>query len=134
MHDIPELDRKGLRDFGLMFAVFIGGLFGLFFPWLADYGWPIWPWIIAAIMVTWALAAPMTLNGFYHVWMRFGLAIGAVVTAVILAIVFYGVVLPTGLLMRMAGNDPMARKLNGNAKTYRVTSKPPSKENMERPF
>ena len=45
---IPDIDRKGLREFGLLMAAVIGVLFGDFFPWLFDKGWPTWPWIIAA--------------------------------------------------------------------------------------
>jgi hypothetical protein len=35
-HKIPELDRKGLREFGLMTGAVVVVIFGLFFPWLLE--------------------------------------------------------------------------------------------------
>jgi hypothetical protein len=40
-HVIPELDRKGLRDFGLVTGSIVAVLFGLFFPWLLERAWPL---------------------------------------------------------------------------------------------
>ena len=37
-HVIPELDKKGLRQFGLMAGGFVIGIFGLLFPWLKECG------------------------------------------------------------------------------------------------
>ena len=39
-HKIPVLDRKGLREFGLVTGGIIAGLFGLFFPWLIERPFP----------------------------------------------------------------------------------------------
>ena len=36
MHEIAELSRKQLRDFGLLMGGMIAGLFGLFLPWLFE--------------------------------------------------------------------------------------------------
>ena len=45
--DIPELDRAGLRKFGLTTGAIVALLFGLFLPWLFDFGLPRWPWMLA---------------------------------------------------------------------------------------
>lgn len=42
-HEIPELDRKGLRQFGLVTGGIVAGLFGLLFPWLLERALPLWP-------------------------------------------------------------------------------------------
>ena len=41
-HPIPQLDRKGLREFGLVTGVIVIVLFGLFFPWVLERAWPAW--------------------------------------------------------------------------------------------
>ena len=46
--EIPELDRKGLRNFAWMFAAVVASLFGLILPWLLSRDWPWEPWVIAA--------------------------------------------------------------------------------------
>ncbi len=134
MHDIPELDKKGLRHFGLVTAAIVVVLFGGLLPWLFGFNFPRWPWIFAAVLGSWALIAPNSLNRPYKLWMRFGMLLGAVMNRVILSVVFFIVVLPTGILMRMFGKDPMARKLDNKQESYRVESTPTAPDRMDRPF
>jgi hypothetical protein len=133
-HEIPELDTPGLRRFGLIFAVIIAGLFGVLFPLVFGAGFAWWPWIVGAFFAGWSLLAPATLNGFYHLWMRFGLVMNAIVTRVVLGFVYYVVILPTGLIMRLRGKDPMQRRTHTPDKTYRVESTSSEPEQMRKPF
>ncbi len=71
-HPIPELDRKGLREFGLTTGAIIAALFGALFPWLLERAFPLWPWIILLVLGGWALVAPASLRPVYRLWMRFG--------------------------------------------------------------
>ena len=59
-----------------------------------------------AVFLAWGLIAPLTIEPFYKLWMRFGLLLNAVMSRIILGIVYYLVVLPTGLSMKMKGSDP----------------------------
>ncbi len=133
-HIIPELDRKGLREFGLVTGGIIAGLFGLFFPWLLSRPYPYGPWIIAAVLVGWGLAAPMTLRALYRAWMRLALVLSRITTPIIMAVVYFLVITPVAFIMRIVGHDPMARRFDKNAKSYRIRSEKPSKDQMERPF
>ncbi len=132
--DIPSLDRRGLRNFGLMMAGFIAVLFGLGFPWLLGRPLPWWPWLVATAFLVWSLAAPITLNPVYRVWMRFGLVLNAIMSRVVLGLVYYLAVLPTGVIMRLAGKDPMRRRRDPGLDSYRVPSHKSARENMEKPF
>ena len=134
MHEIVDLDRKGLRHFGLVTGGMVALLFGLFFPWLLNSKIPLWPWIIAAVLSLWGLAAPMSLQPVYRIWMKLGLLLSRVTTPVILGIVFYLMIWPMGLAMRIFKGDPMARQLDDAATSYRVASHKAPKQNMERPF
>ena len=134
MHEIPELDRKGLRDFGLVTGGIFVALFGLFFPWVLELSFPAWPWVLGGILAIWGLAAPATLRPIYRVWMKFGLLLSKITTPIVLGIVFFLVIFPTGLVMRSFGRDPMRRQIDSDATSYRVPSTRSPKENMERPF
>ncbi len=134
MHDIPKLDRKGLREFALVTGGILALLFGLFFPWLLEKSYPLWPWIVAGVLGAWGLAAPMSLQPVYHGWMKFGLLLSRVTTPLILGIVFYGVIMPMGLVMRLMGRDPMMRRFDDAAESYRVIHEKPPRKNVERPF
>ena len=136
-HPIPELDSKGLREFGLVTGGVVAGLFGLFFPWLFDRAFPedfpVWPWIVFAVLAGWGLVAPDTLRPVYKGWMRFGIMLSRITTPLIMGLVFYLVVTPFGLIHRIFAKDPMARKFE-NLVSYRVPSKKAPIKNLEKPF
>jgi hypothetical protein len=130
-----ELDPKGLRKFALTTGAIIAVLFGALFPWGLGLRYPIWPWAVAGLLALWALAAPGTLKPLYRGWMRLGLLLNAVMSRIVLGLVFYLVILPTGLVMRLGGKDPMRRRFEPEAPSYR---QPPSRalqsKHMENPF
>lgn len=134
MQPIPELDARGLRGFALTTGGILATLFGLLLPWLFDTAMPYWPWIIAVVLALWGLAAPRSLRLVYRGWMHFGLAISRVTTPLILTLVFFSVFLPAGLLMRLAGHDPMRRRLCAKSESYREPSRMVAPESMQRPY
>lgn len=135
MSEIPEnLSAKELRSFGLTTGGIIFGLFGIFFPWLLGRPTPWWPWILGAILVVWALAAPATLKPVHYGWMRFGLIMSRITTPIILAVVFYVAVLPTGVIRRALGYDSMSRIFDETLSSYRVKSRDIPKQSLRRPF
>ena len=131
---IPELDKKGLREFGLAFGAVFVVIFGLFFPWLLERDWPIWPWVITAPLWALALVHPPWLRPVYRIWMRFGLLASRVMTPLVLGIVFFVMISPMALVMRLMGKDPMRRALDPKQTSYRVMSTKSPKEKLERPF
>jgi hypothetical protein len=132
-HQIPELDRKGLREFALVTSGIVVGLFGLLFPWLFELRWPVWPWILAAILSAAGLLVPMVLRPVYRLWMQFGLMLSKVTTPIIMGLVFFLVITPFGLIRRMISSDSMAREFNDEP-SYRILSIKRPAKNMEKPF
>ncbi len=133
-HTIPDLDRKGLREFGFTTGAAVVVIFGLFFPWLLEIQWPIWPWAIAAGFWVLALVQPMWLKWIYRGWMRFGLFASKIMTPLVLGIVFFVMISPMALVRRLMGKDPMRRTLDPDEKSYRVKSTRSPKEKLEKPF
>lgn len=132
-HAIPDLDRKGLREFGLTTGGIVAVLFGLVLPWLLGRPLPVWPWALLAVLGGWALAAPMSLRPVYRGWMRFGLFMNKIVTPVIMGIVFYLVVTPMALVLKLRGKDYLSRRFD-DSQSYRVKSERPVPENLKRPY
>lgn len=133
--NIPALDNKGLRKFGLTTGVIIVVLFAAFFPWVFDATtMPMWPWILAGLLWAPALLMPSVLRPVYTTWMKIGHGIGWVNTRIILGVLFYVLVLPMGLVMRLFGKDPMARKLDESVSSYRIKSVREPKDRLEKPF
>ena len=133
-HAIQTLDARGYRKFGLTTGAIVIGLFGLLIPWLFSLNYVKWPWILGGVLGLWALLAPPTLKPVYVGWMKFGHVMNWINTRIILGILFYGLFLPIGVVMRLFGKDPMQRKLSSAVKTYRVDSQNPPRDNMENPY
>jgi len=132
--NIQTLDASGYRKFGLTTGAIVIGLFGLIIPWLFSLGFVKWPWILGGTLGLWALLLPTTLKPVYVGWMKFGHIMNWINTRIILGILFYGIFLPIGVIMRVLGKDPMQRKLDSGLSSYRVTSHNDDKSNVERPY
>lgn len=66
--------------------------------------------------------------------MHIGHVLGAINTRIILGTLFFLVITPTGLLMLLLGKDPMARRFDQEARSYRVPVDPGADAPMKRPF
>jgi hypothetical protein len=111
------------RALGCVFAGALG-LIGLL-PLLR--GAPVRPWAltlaVAFLVVAWL--RPALLGPLNRVWTRLGLLLHAVVSPLVMGVVFYGVVAPMGLCMRLLGKDPLRRRLDPAAASYWIERRPP---------
>ena len=134
LQEIPELDAKGLRQFSLIFALIVIGGFGVILPLASERGFFFLPWLIGGVFIAWGVLAPTSVRPFYRLWMRFGLLMNAIISRVVLGIVFYLMVLPFGIILRIRGRDPLKRQWDPAAVSYRVISDIQDPSQMERPF
>jgi hypothetical protein len=122
------------RAFGLTFAVVLA-LIAAFGWWRGGGAWPFWlgsSLIFLALSLTRAeWLAPLN-----RVWYRFGLVLHRLVNPVVMAILFFGAVTPTGLLMRALGKDPLRLKWDAGARSYWISRTPPgpAPKTMHRQF
>ena len=124
--------RRQLRDFGLL----VGGIFGAigFWPLVWRHQSPrLWAVALFVALVLPALVAPRTLAPAYRVWMKLAEVLAWVNTRIVLGVVFFGVVTPIGLVMRLTGRDPMRRTFD-QAETYRIRCTPRPAAHMQRQF
>jgi hypothetical protein len=87
------------------------------------HGLPVRTWALLASAGLAAIAAilPRVLRPFNRVWTRIGLLLNRVTSPVLLAVVYYAAVVPTGLVMRALGRDPMRRARDPQAGSYWIT-------------
>ena len=129
-----QLDNQDLRKFGITTGIIFAILFGLFLPWVFNHNYPKWPWIVCLVLSLWGLLIPATLAPVYRGWMKFGSVLGWINSRIILGFVFFTLFLVAGIIMRIIGKDPMSRKMDVEAETYRVNCRPYNKNHVERPF
>lgn len=132
-----------LRKFGLLFGVLFVLVLGIVIPMIgkgfsalfADFGlWPRWPWVTGGGVMVWALIHPASLYLLHRPWMKFAAVAGWVNTRIIMLLLFYLLILPIGFIMRLFGYDPMRRKFDPQAGTYRNERKPQESEHMRHPY
>ena len=119
------------RSFGLVMAA--GFLIVTFAPWLRHREPRWWGLLLAVPLAAVAMARPRLLRPLNAAWTKLGLLLNRVTSPVMLALVFYLAVVPTGLLMRAFGHDPMRRKRLAGASSYWL-ARPADKGSMSRQF
>jgi hypothetical protein len=80
---------------------------------------------IAAGFLAVALVRPSLLSPLNRLWFMFGLLLHKIVTPVIMGLIFFLTVTPTGLIMRLSGRDPLRLRRDPEAKTYWIEREPP---------
>ena len=127
-------DKKELRKFGLIFAVFFLLFFGLLIPWIWDKSTPNWVWYVSGTFAAVALVLPVALGPVYKIWMKIGHVLGWINTRLILGLVFFVMFAPIALFFKIIRRDPMERKLDDSMTSYRKPSHHLPRERMEKPF
>src|SRR6185295_10524361 len=127
------IGKRQLRSFGLI----VGGGFAVvaLAPAVFRGHSPrLWALAVALLLAAAALIAPSVLRPIFRGWMWIGELLGWVNTRIILLLVYYGVIVPIGGLLRMTGKDPMRLKLDREAQSYRIlrTKRPAS--HMQRQY
>ncbi len=106
------------RSFGLTMAAAFFVIAGLRFA--RGHG-DAWFWLApCAAFALAALTAPHMLAPLNRLWLKLGILLHHLVTPVILALLFYGVVMPTGLVLRLLGKRPLRLRREPDAATYWV--------------
>ena len=136
MHKLASKnDIETLKSFSLTMAWAFPLVFGLFLPWLFSYSLQSWPLAVTAVMLLGYFLHPPSLYYPYRFWMAIALAVGWINTRIILTVVFYLMILPTGVVMRALGklqyrNVPKAK----NNSYYHSPTSDNSKKRLEYPF
>ena len=90
--------------------------------------------VIAALFLLLAYAAPRLLRPLNFGWMRLGHLLFLVVSPVVLAILFFGTIMPVALLMRALGKDPLRLRRDRAASTYWIARPPSPPDGMTQQF
>ena len=78
----------------------------------------ILPFFIAIIFLILGLMKSKLLTLLNKIWFRFGIILGAIIAPIIMAIIFFLVVTPIGLLMKIMGKDLLKKNYDKAAKSY----------------
>ena len=119
------------RSFGLLF----------FFVFLIISLWPllnegpvrIWSIVIAIIFLILGLMNSKLLTPLNKLWFKFGLFLGSIVSPIVMGIVFFLVITPTGFVMKIMGKDLLNKKKDNDKKSYWI-NRNKTKSTMKQQF
>lgn len=106
-------NTKELRKFGVTMAFALAAVGGLILYRHKDYYWVFF--LLSTVFLCFGLLCPVLLKPIYKSWMTLGIVMGWFVSKLILAIVFYLVLTPIALLMRVSGKDFLNIKFKRNS-------------------
>ena len=124
---------KDLRQFGLL----IGGVFAVIGLWpivFRSESPRLWAMILGGLLIIWGVIVPQSLKQVHKGWMKVGHVLGTINTKIILGIIYYLLITPMGLVMRLMGKDPMHRALAQGTDIYRIVRAPRPRHHMRNQF
>tara|TARA_Y100001970_G_scaffold225250_1_gene278049 strand:+ start:542 stop:931 length:390 start_codon:yes stop_codon:yes gene_type:complete len=108
------------KSFGIVF--FIVFLIIALYPMLKGQDLRLWSLIISFIFLILGMINSSILTPLNILWFKFGILLGNIISPIVMAIVFFGVVLPTGIVMKILRKDLIGLK-NNNKNTYWIEKK-----------
>lgn len=118
--DGPAINDRVLRQFAAIWLVFFGGLAILNGLFLDRTRAGIVLAVIALAAGLPGLIRPRSVDLLFRAALAVATPIGWVVSHVLLAIAYFGMIMPIGLFFRLTGRDALARRFDKNARSYWV--------------
>ena len=127
---MDEIKISSNRSFGFVF--FVVFLLIALYPLINNGEVRLWSLITSIIFLVLGLLNSKFLNPFNKLWFKFGIILGKIISPLIMGIIFFFVVTPTGLIMRLLRKDILSLKYNQN-NSYWIEKKGP-KSKMKNQF
>ena len=113
------------RSFGIVF--FVVFLIIATYPLINGDELRLWSLIISIIFLFLGLINSKILNPFNKLWFKFGIFLGKIISPLVMGIIFFLVVTPIGLLMRLLNKDLLNLRFNNNSSYWIEKNEPKSK-------
>jgi hypothetical protein len=91
-----------------------------------------WIWIAAGVALGLSRLVTPFFKAIYRVWIVLSIILGYFVSRILLTIIFFVIITPMGLIMRILGKDPMDRKLDPKAASYWIAKEQEKDLSIER--
>lgn len=110
--------KKDLRQFGLV----VGGILAVLGGLLLWRHRPAYPYLLVPgfVLVALGAAVPQVLLPIQKAWMVLSIIIGFFVSRLILVLIFYAILTPMGLVMKILGKDILDERIDKTKKSYWV--------------
>ena len=121
--DSDKIKISSNRSFGLLF--FVVFLIVSLWPLTHEGSIRIWSVIISAVFLILGLINSKLLTPLNVLWFKFGMILGAIISPIVMGIIFFLVVTPIGLILRIMGKDLLNKKYDKKKETYWIKRNTP---------
>lgn len=126
-----EVNKKRIRDFGLVMLVVLSFIIPAFLSWRNDWEISTVSWMlftIGVVLFLFSLVRPLLLTPVYKAWMGLAIILGLFMTKVIISLVFYLIMTPIGIGRRLLVKDPLGIQQNKQIESYWEVKENPVRE------
>jgi hypothetical protein len=110
------IEHPSEKSFGVIFSIVF--LMVALYPLINSKDVHLWAIIVSIVFLLLAYVAPKILSLPNKIWFEFGILLGSIIAPIVMALVYFITILPTGIIMRLLGKDLLKQKLDKKAKSY----------------
>ena len=104
------ITKKKLREFGIIIGLCFPFFIGWLIPSLNGHEFRLWTICVALPFLIIGFARPQSLLFPYKLWIKLGYFLGFINIRIILGLIFFIVLLPISIFLRIIGYDPLKKK------------------------
>ena len=119
-----EVESGSEKSFGIVFAVVFAVI--VLWPLIGGEGIRIWAMVVAGLFLAAGYLFPKILKYPNLIWFKFGMMLGAVVSPIVMALVYFVTLVPFGAVVRLLGKDLLGVRLDPNAESYWIARDTPA--------
>ena len=131
MRNNSKIKINSNRSFGIVFF-FVFVIVSLW-PLINENSLRVWSIFVAIIFLILGLMNSKILKPLNILWFKFGKLLGFIIAPIVMGIVFFVVITPTGLIMKIIGKDLLNKRYNNKSKSYWI-NREKSKGTMKQQF
>ena len=126
-----KIENKQIRNFGILFS-FVFLLIAIY-PLINEDGLRYWSIIISFLFLVAGFLKLKILIPLLKIWLKFGIFLGNIISPIVLGIIFFGLVTPTSILMKIFKKDHLRLKKE-NLSTYWIKKDENQNQSMKNQF
>ena len=116
-----KIEKPSEKSFAMVFGILFLFTSGFFYKDSHLIGLSFF--IIAIMIFLTGFFKPSYLKKANLYWFKFGLLLGGIISPIVMAVIYFLIIFPTGILLKLFNKDPLLKKINKSKSSYWITRK-----------
>ena len=123
MNQKEIIKQNTLREFGIIFGLGLPIIIGWLIPTFFGHAPRTWTLFIGIPILIISIFYPRVLKLPYKIWIKIGIILGWINSKIILGVVYFVILIPISLVMKLFKYDPLKKKISKEQISYREITK-----------